>query len=80
MLHVRGIFTNFSRERTSIFVTFFKRIFPAEIFLSNLSAKNDSRGVREHAPLENFENLHTVMAILLLFEQFLRKICHIFGP
>ena len=77
MLHVRGVFTNFLRERTSIFVTFFKRIFPAELFLSNLSAKNDSRGVRGHAPLEN---LHTIMAILVLFEQFLRKVCRIFGP
>ena len=27
-----------------------------------------------------FENLHTAMAILVLFEQFLRKVCHIFGP
>ena len=25
-----------------------------------------------------FENLHTVMAILVLFKQFLRKGCHIF--
>ena len=27
-----------------------------------------------------FENLHTAMTILVLFEQFLRKVCHIFGP
>ena len=33
---------------------FFTRIFPAELFLSNLSARNDSRGIRGHAPLENF--------------------------
>ena len=26
---------------------------------------------------KNFEHLHTVMAILVLFEQFLRKVCHI---
>ena len=42
----------FFREGASIFVTFFKRIFPAELILKNLSAKNDSRGVREHAPQE----------------------------
>ena len=27
-----------------------------------------------------FENLHIAMAILVLFEQILRKVCHIFGP
>ena len=27
-----------------------------------------------------FENLHLAMANLVLFEQFLRKVRHIFGP
>ena len=27
-----------------------------------------------------FQNLHTAMAILVLFEQSLGKVCHIFGP
>ena len=31
-------------------------------------------------PRKIFENLHTVIAILVLFEQFLRKGCHIFYP
>ena len=31
-------------------------------------------------PRKNFENLRTEMAVLVLFEQFLRKVCHIFGP
>ena len=31
-------------------------------------------------PRKNFENLHTAMAILVLFKQFLRKVCHTFGP
>ena len=53
---------------------FFKHIFfPAES--NNLCNKNDSRGVRGHAPLKIFENLHTVMAILVLFEQFSGKFC-----
>ena len=30
-------------------------------------------------PRNIFENLHTAMAILVLFEQFLRKVCRIFG-
>ena len=54
MIHVRSVFRNFLREMASIFVTFFKRIFSAELFLSNLSAKNDSRGVGGQAPPENF--------------------------
>ena len=33
-------------------------------------------------PRKIFENLHrpTAMAIFVLFEQFLWKVCHIFGP
>ena len=50
------------------------------LHFSSLSNENDSRGVRGHAPRKNFENLHTAMAILVLFEQFLRKVCRIFGP
>ena len=54
--HVKGVFRIFFREGASIFVTFFKRIFPAELILKNLSANNDSRGVREYAPQKNFKN------------------------
>ena len=53
---------------------------PPELILSNLSNKNDSKKARGHAPSENFENFHTAMAILVLFKQFLGKVCHIFGP
>ena len=31
-------------------------------------------------PRNIFENLHTVMAILALFEQFSGKFAHVFGP
>ena len=31
-------------------------------------------------PRKNFENLHTVMAILVLFEQFSVKVCSYFCP
>ena len=31
-------------------------------------------------PRKNYENFHIAMAILLLFELFLGKVCHIFGP
>ena len=31
-------------------------------------------------PQKNFQNLHTAMAILVLFKQILGKARHIFGP
>ena len=31
-------------------------------------------------PRKNFENLHTVMAILVFFEQFSGKVCSCFWP
>ena len=31
-------------------------------------------------PRKFFESLHVAMAILVFFEQFLRKVCHIFDP
>ena len=61
---------------------FFKdSFFPGELILSNLSNKNDSRGSGGMIPQKMFENLHTIMAILVLFEQFSGKFCFIvFGP
>ena len=76
----QGRIQKFFEGETSIFVSLFKRIFPEELFLSNLSAKNDSRGSRGMLLRKIFENLHTAMAILVHFEQFLRKVCPIFGP
>ena len=53
---------------------------PAELILSNLSPKNDSRGVRGHAPPgKKFQKFDTAIAILVLFIQFLGKACQIFG-
>ena len=80
MFHVRSVFRNFLREEASIFVTFSSVFFPAELFLSNLNAKNDSKGSGGMLPWKIFKNLQTAMAILVLFEQFLRKVYHIFGP
>ena len=60
------------------FCHFFKRFFfSAELILSNSSTENDSRGSGSMLPRENFKNLHTVMAILVLFKQFLGKVCHV---
>ena len=46
--------TFFIREGAPNFVTFSSVVFSAEFILSNLSNKNDSRGVRGHAPPGNF--------------------------
>ena len=67
----QGRIKNFFQGEGTKFRHFFKRsFFPAELISSNLSNKNDSRGVRGHAPQKIFEYLHTVMVILALFEQF----------
>ena len=74
-----GRIQTFFKGGAPIFVTF-KRSFSRDLVSSNLSTKNNSRGSGGMLPRKNFENLHTAMAILVLFEQFLRKVCHIFGP
>ena len=68
---------NFFQEFSSFFSSAF---FPADLILSNFSAKKDSRGSEGMLPRKILENLQTAMAILVLFQQFLRKVCHNFGP
>ena len=48
--------------------------------LSNLSNKNNSRGYGGILPRKIFDNLFTAMAILVLFKQFLGKVCSYFWP
>ena len=72
---------NFFLERGHQFSSLFQaQFFSAELILSNLSTNNDSRGSEGMLPWKIFENLYTVMAILVLFIQFLGKACHTFGP
>ena len=54
IVHVRGVFRNFLREGHQFSSLYSNVFFSAELFLSNLSAKNDSKRVRGHAPPENF--------------------------
>ena len=53
----QGRIQKFFEERGIDFRHFSSVIFPEELFLSILSAKNDSRGVRGQAPLKNFWKL-----------------------
>ena len=50
------------------------------IFQAEDLVLNDSRGVRGHVTSKIVENLRTVMAILVFFEQFKKKVCHTFYP
>ena len=52
-------------------------VFRAELFWKHIENEKGSGGVRGHA---HPENLHAVLAILLLFEQFLGKFCLNFLP
>ena len=49
-------------------------IFPAELLRGKSRDKNSSRGARGMLPRNFFENLGSVIVILVLFVQFLRKI------
>ena len=78
----QGRIQNFFQGGDTNFRHFFKRIFFGRCSIKHLSLgnKNDSRESGGMLPRKNFENLHTEMAILVLFERFLRKVCHVFGP
>ena len=62
------------------FAIFSSVFFSSTIILKYIKNEKRSRGVRGHAPRKFFENLHTVVAILALFEQFLGKFCLNFLP
>ena len=49
-----GAYSEFFSGSGTNFYSLFKRIFLTDLILSNLSNKNDSRGMRGHAPPENF--------------------------
>ena len=72
--HIRGVFGNFSGRGHQIKSLFQAYFFLAELISSYLSNKNDSRESGGKLPRKIFENLRTVMAILVLFEQFSGKI------
>ena len=63
------------QEGASKFDKFSSVFFSGRIILKHIENKKSSRGVRGHVPRKIFENLHTVMAILVLFEQFSGKFC-----
>ena len=67
-----GVFKNFFREGAPRF-NFFLTQFFGRIILKHIENNKSSRGVRGMLPRKIFENLHTVGAILVLFEQSLGK-------
>ena len=77
-----GAYSEIFSGREHQFSSFFKRSFFRQINLSNLSSvtKPTLGEFDGMLPRKIFENLHTAMAILVLFELFLRKVCHISGP
>ena len=51
-----GAYSEFFSEGTLILYIFFIVFFLIDLILSNFGYKNDSKGVRRHAPSEKFEN------------------------
>ena len=78
MFHVRGALKFLFSERAPNFVTFSSAFFPAELIISNLSNKRTLGGSWAMLPRKNFENLQTLITILVLFEQFSGKVLFIF--
>ena len=70
----------FSGRGQQISSLFQAQSFPGRVILNNLSNKNDFKGSGGMLPREIFENLHIVMVILALFEQFSGKVCSYFWP
>ena len=65
----------FFRKRKLNFNIFSSPVFSGKIILKHIENKKDSRGSGGMLPRKVFENLHTVVAILVLFEQFSDKFC-----
>ena len=61
---------NFFREGAPKFAVFSNVFFSGRIVLKNIDNKKGSRGSGGMLPRKIFENLHTAVAILALFEQF----------
>ena len=70
---------NFFQGGKTNFRHFSSVVFSTDLIVSSLNNKSDSRGSGGMLPRKLFENLRTAMAILVLFEQFLRKVCYNFG-
>ena len=63
-----------------IFDVFSSVVFSGRIILKHNENRKGLRGSGVMLPRKIFENLHTVVAILVLFEQFLGKFCLNFLP
>ena len=68
-----GVFRIFSREGAPIFDIISCCFFLSRIILKYIENEKGSRGSGGMLPRKMFENLHTVLAILALFKQFLGK-------
>ena len=71
--HVCGVFRNFFREGAPNFDILSNLGFSGSIILKHIKNEKSSGGSGSMLPRKIFENLHTVVAILVLFEQFLSK-------
>ena len=71
---------NFFREGAPKFAIFSSVFFSGRITSKNIDNKKALGGSGGMFPRKFFENLHTVVAILALFEQLLGKFCLTFLP
>ena len=69
---IQEIFSGRGYQIRHIFKSVF---FSGRAILKNIDNKKGTRGSAGLLPRKMFENLHTAVAILVLFEQFLGKFC-----
>ena len=79
-LCLRRIQEFFFREGAPKIAIFSNVFFSGKIILKHIENKKGSRGSGGMLPRKFFENLQTVVAILVVLEQFLGKFCINFLP
>ena len=72
-------YSTFFRKGASNFDIFSSAVFSGRIILKHIENQKGFRGSRGMLPWKIFKKLHTVVAILILFEQFVGKLLN-FSP
>ena len=80
MFYVRSVFRIFFREGAPILVTLSSAFFFGRVNFRQLKYQKRFLRVRGHASPKKIKNLHTVMAIAVLFKQFGGKLVTFLAP
>ena len=79
MFDVRDVFRIFL-DGHQILTSSKRSFFSGRVTVKQIEKQKRPKGSRGMLPRQNFENLHAIMAILVLFEQFLGQVLLNFCP